>query len=130
MILDRDFDGNLTYRYAYLLVFTRSLLFATATTVICFFLGFPTALYIATQSANRRSLFLLLVSAPFVISLVVRAYGWVILLADGGIVNQAASALLGRVTGLGLLYTDIATEVPPVFRLPEAPGYAAASLVR
>ncbi|KWK77751.1 spermidine/putrescine ABC transporter permease [Burkholderia ubonensis] len=111
LILDRDFDGNLTYRYAYLLVFTRSLLFATATTVICFFLGFPTALYIATQSANRRSLFLLLVSAPFVISLVVRAYGWVILLADGGIVNQAASVLLGRVTGLGLLYTDIATMI-------------------
>ncbi|KUZ96524.1 spermidine/putrescine ABC transporter permease [Burkholderia ubonensis] len=111
LILDRDFDGNLTYRSAYLLVFMRSLLFASATTVTCFLLGFPTALYIATQSANRRSLFLLLVSAPFVVSLVVRAYGWVILLADGGLVNQAVNGVLGRVTGLGLLYTDIATMI-------------------
>ncbi|WDD90258.1 ABC transporter permease subunit (plasmid) [Burkholderia sp. FERM BP-3421] len=103
VVLEHDFDGSWIYRTAYISIFIRSFSFAALTTVLCLVTGLPTALFIATQRAARRSILLLLVAAPFVVSLVVRAYGWVILLADGGAVN--------RMTGMSLLYTDVATMI-------------------
>jgi spermidine/putrescine transport system permease protein len=103
VLFEHDFDGNWVYRTAYISIFVRSFSFAALTTALCFVMGLPTALFIATQRAARRSILLLLVAAPFVISLVVRAYGWVILLADGGAVNS--------MTGMSLLYTDGATMI-------------------
>ncbi|MBN3817857.1 ABC transporter permease subunit [Paraburkholderia sp. Se-20369] len=111
LIFEHDFDGNSVFRSAYLTIFFRSFFFAAATTIICILTGLPTALFIATQKSSRRTTFLLLVIAPFAISLVVRAYGWVILLADGGPVNQGLNALLGRPEALGILYSNTATMI-------------------
>ncbi|WGS44634.1 ABC transporter permease subunit [Burkholderia sp. JSH-S8] len=111
LIFEHDFDGNTVFRSAYPAIFFRSLLFATATTLLCILTGFPTALFIATQKSSRRTTFLLLVIAPFAISLVVRSYGWVILLADGGLVNQGLNALLDRPGASGILYSNAATMI-------------------
>ncbi|WP_230951493.1 ABC transporter permease subunit [Burkholderia stagnalis] len=111
LIFEHDFDGNTVFRSAYPAIFLRSFLFASATTLLCVLTGLPTALFIATQKASRRTIFLLLVIAPFAISLVVRAYGWVILLADGGLVNQGLNALLDRPGASGILYSNTATMI-------------------
>jgi putative spermidine/putrescine transport system permease protein len=81
----------------------RSLLAALIVTLIALALGFPYAYaMVRTGSAALRKLLLIGLFLPFFIGQVVRAYGWLIVLGNQGLINQ----LLG-VLGLGpykLLY--------------------------
>jgi spermidine/putrescine transport system permease protein len=115
LLFEHDFDGAVVFRSAYLLIFARSLLFATLTTLLCLITGLPTALYIATQPPERRPFLLVLIAAPFAVSLVVRAYGWVILLADGGMLNHLLNRVFPHSGELGLLYSDTATMIGLVY---------------
>ena len=50
-------------------------------------LGFPTALFLARTRSRAKPLLVYLVFVPMMISLVVRAYGWIVLLGYNGVVN-------------------------------------------
>lgn len=126
LVFDRDLDGNLVLQSGHLRIFARSIWLAAVTTAGCFVLGFPTALYIATRSHNTRNLLLILVSVPFWTSLVVRSYGWVVLLADNGLLNRGLKDLhlvhgelnvlyTSTATIIGLLYTFIPFMVLPLY---------------
>lgn len=111
LIFDRDFDGNLVFQIGHLRILARSIWLAAITTVGCFLLGFPTALFIATRSQNIRNLLLILVSVPFWTSLVVRSYAWVVLLADHGLLDSGLNSLHVVHGELDLLYTSTATII-------------------
>lgn len=51
-------------------------------------LGFPLALYIWRAKPAVRSLLIFITIAPILISVVVRAYGWIVLLSNRGLVNS------------------------------------------
>ena len=57
-----------------------------------------------------RSIFLLVMLAPLLVSVVVRAFGWSMLLGPEGLVNQAAAALLG-IGPVKMLYTETAVVI-------------------
>lgn len=93
----------------YLEIFWRTLRLAALTTLICGLLGVPEAYILARMRHPWRSIFLLVIIGPLLVSVVVRAFGWSMLLGSGGLVVQAGQAL-----GLDvprLLYTETAIVI-------------------
>jgi putative spermidine/putrescine transport system permease protein len=65
-------------------------------TVLCLLLGYPAAYYmVRVRSTMYRTILYAVVVSPLLISVIVRSYGWVVLLANNGVVN-------GTLVGLGL----------------------------
>jgi putative spermidine/putrescine transport system permease protein len=72
----------------------RSLLAAAVVTAVCLTLAFPYAYAMTrTRSARLRKLLLVGLFLPFFIGQVVRAYGWLIVLGQEGLANDALGAL-------------------------------------
>ena len=90
-------------------IFLRTFRLSALTTLICIVVGAPEAYVLSRMRSPWRSVFLLVVLAPLLVSVVVRAFGWSMLLGPTGLVNEATQALgLGRVR---LLYTETAVVV-------------------
>jgi putative spermidine/putrescine transport system permease protein len=58
------------------------------TSLLALLLGVPLALYIRKARPGVRSLLIFITIAPILISVVVRAYGWIVLLSNRGLVNS------------------------------------------
>ncbi|MDJ1158687.1 ABC transporter permease [Chelatococcus sp. SYSU_G07232] len=90
----------------YFTVFFRTFWMAGLTTLITVLIGAPEACVLSRMRNPWRSIFLLVVVAPLLVSVVVRAFGWSMLLGPEGPVNKALALL-----GLGpvrFLYTPVA----------------------
>lgn len=112
-LFQSDFVGNVSFDPRYLTVFLESFQQALITTIVCFILAFPLALWIATRPARLQSLLVLLVTIPFWTSLLVRTYAWMLILNDNGVLNSAAGLV-----GLGpfeLLYTPFASQIGLIY---------------
>ena len=84
-------------------VATRSLIGALIVTAVTLMLAFPYAyLMVRTPSAVLRKVLLIALFLPFFVGQVVRAYGWLIILGNQGMVNEALG-LVG-VPPMRLLY--------------------------
>jgi len=115
VVFDRDWDGARVLQQGYLEIFARSVTMALLTTAGCLLIGFPTALFMATRSRKWKAALLILITIPFWTCVVVQMYGWIIVIADEGLVNQIL-ARVGLMQGpLGLLYTDFATLIGLVY---------------
>lgn len=91
----------------FLKIFWRTLWIAALTTAICVVVGAPQAYILSRMSKRWRSIFLLVVLSPLLVSLVVRAFGWSMLLGPNGPIGMAAAKL-----GLGsLMYTPTAIVI-------------------
>nr|WP_310159054.1 ABC transporter permease [Bosea sp. BE125] len=62
----------------------------TLLTLVC---SYPIALYLHRSSGTWRTILLVLVISPLLTSAVVRTYGWIAILSDSGLVNNALSAI-------------------------------------
>ena len=90
-------------------IFFRTGWVAGLTTLLCVLIGAPEAYILSRMGSPWRSIFLLVILAPLLVSVVVRAFGWSLLLGPNGIVNQMLEAVgIGRVR---MLYTPIAVVV-------------------
>ncbi|CAO3435009.1 ABC transporter permease [Azospirillum endophyticum] len=88
----------------YLEIFLRTFRISALATAICVVIGVPEAYILSRMSNPWRSIFLLVILAPLLVSVVVRAFGWSMLLGPEGPVNGALIALgIGR---MKLLYTE------------------------
>lgn len=97
----------------FLLVLWRSILIALKTTVICLFLGYPAAYFIARSSERVQNILVLSITLPTWINMLVRTYAWIGLLSEGGIFQRLLSLI-----GLGnteLLYTEGAVLLGMVY---------------
>jgi len=141
-LFERDlFDESLIFSPAYLQIYARSFAQALVATVACFLIGFPTAYYIATQPARKKYMWVLLITVPYWINLLIRTIAMLFLIRNEGPLNHAllfagvidsplqiAYTNLG--VGIGLIYTYLPFMVLPVyaaidrfdFRLVEAAG--------
>ncbi len=93
----------------YLGIFWRTLRIAALTTLICAIIGAPEAYILARMRNPWRSVFLLVIIGPLLVSVVVRAFGWSMLLGSQGLVNQALQ-LVG-LPSARLLYTETAIVI-------------------
>lgn len=90
-------------------VFARTGWVALLATLICIAIGTPEAYILSRMRPPWRSAFLLVILAPLLVSVVVRAFGWSLVLGPAGFVNQFFEAVgIGRVR---MLYTPIAVVV-------------------
>ena len=93
----------------YLGIFWRTFWMSALVAVICVLLGAPEAYVLSRMGNPWRSILLLVVLAPLLVSVVVRAFGWSMLLGPEGLVN----GMLGLV-GIGpvkILYTETAVII-------------------
>ena len=93
----------------YQTIFLRTFGIAALTTALCVAIGAPEAYVLSKMRDPWRSAFLLVILAPLLVSVVVRAFGWSMLLGTAGIVNQ-----IFGVFGLGpfkLEYTTFAIVI-------------------
>ena len=93
----RHYVRLLTDSY-YLEIIGRTLALGLAVTVATLVIGYPVALFLARTRSRWRSWLTLLVVFPLMLNLVVRTFGWIALLAQNGLVNQALQAI-GLVDG-------------------------------
>lgn len=90
-------------------IFWRTFWISGLVTLICVLVGAPEAYVLSRMRNPWRSVLLLVVLAPLLVSVVVRAFGWSMLLGPEGAVNG-----LLRLVGIGpvkMLYTEIAVIV-------------------
>ena len=72
----------------YFKTYLASLKYALATTVLCLFIGYPFAYFMARAKATVQPALLMLVMLPFWTSFLLRVYAWRGLLTEGGWVAE------------------------------------------
>lgn len=72
----------------YLEIFGRTALMSAIVTVLCVVLGVPETIIISRMRGRWRGVFLLIILAPLLISVVVRTLGWSILMGNNGLINK------------------------------------------
>ena len=120
----------------YLATYAQSLLYAGATTLVCLFIGYPFAYFMARSPATVQPLLLMGVMLPFWTSFLLRVYAWKGLLdAETGWIGTFLNAIgadqlllpLGLITAegqymytpfsliLGMVYTYLPFMVLPLY---------------
>ena len=97
----------------FLLILWRSIMIAVKTTVICLFLGYPVAYFIARSKEHVQNILVLCITIPMWINMLVRTYAWIGLLSEGGLIQRIFSLI-----GFGnteLLYTEAAVLLGMVY---------------
>ena len=80
-------------------------------TVVSLVLGYPTAYFMARSKSRMKKVMIIIILFPFLVSAVVRSYGWMVLLGQKGIVNQFLLGI-GLITEpLKMLNTEFAVIV-------------------
>lgn len=74
-------------------IFGRTFVLGLLVTVCCILIGVPEAYVLSRLSSVWRSVFLLVVLGPLLISVVVRTLGWALLFGSNGILSMTAQAL-------------------------------------
>ena len=97
----------------FLLILWRSIMIAVKTTVICLFLGYPVAYFIARSKERVQNILVICITIPMWINMLVRTYAWIGLLSEGGLIQRIFSLI-----GFGnteLLYTEAAVLLGMVY---------------
>ena len=90
-------------------IFWRTFWISGLVTLICLAIGAPEAYVLSRMGDPWRSIFLLVVLAPLLVSVVVRAFGWSMLLGPQGVFNSALRAV--GLEPVRILYTEAAVII-------------------
>lgn len=98
--------------YAELIV--NSIVVSLGITLLTLLCSYPIALYLHRSTGTWRTVLLVLVISPLLTSAVVRTYGWIAILAENGLVNNALASfglpklrLMFNTTGVVIGLTEI-----------------------
>ena len=97
----------------FLKILFLSLRIALITTILCVLIGYPVAYAIAQASPARQNFYILLITLPMWINMLVRTYAWIGILADNGVINNILQFL--GMAPTKLLYTDFAVTLGMVY---------------
>ncbi len=111
LLFERDLAGNMSFNGDYLAIFARSFRLAAITTLLTLAISLPTALYMTTLTRRRAAFVLFLVTIPFWTNLLVRNFAWILILRNGGTLDQVLQWLGLTSASLDILYTPLATGI-------------------
>ncbi|MBX6351353.1 MAG: ABC transporter permease [Clostridia bacterium] len=74
-------------------ILARTIGYAALTAFAALVLGYPLAYHLVRQTGARRAVLMVFVLAPLLVDVVIRSYGWMVLLADTGLVNSLLAQL-------------------------------------
>ena len=115
-LFERDFfDESLTFSTAYLEIYSRSFVQALVATVACFLIGFPTAYFIATRPEAQKNMWILLVTVPYWINLLIRTIAMLFLIRDQGPLNHALISMGLIETPIHIAYTNFGVGIGLVY---------------
>jgi len=77
----------------YLMVIGQTLLFGIVVTAICAVVGYPMGYAVARSGRQVKALLILIVVAPLLVNVVVRSFGWMVILGGAGAVNAGLRAI-------------------------------------
>lgn len=97
----------------FLEVLYRSLIIAVGTTIACLLIGYPAAYYIAKSSEKLKMRWVLIITLPTWINMLVRTYAWTGILQDDGVINSFLG--LFGIGPISFLYTDFAVILGMVY---------------
>lgn len=86
----------------------RSIKVGLLAMLACVFLAYPIAILMARSTPRARAYATLLLFSPLLASVVVRSFGWMILLGPSGALDSLGAALGWSETGGGILYSETA----------------------
>ena len=92
-------------------VLIDTLLLGLTTTPICLLLGYPVAFHLARTRSRWASLLYVLVLSPLLVGVVVRSFGWLILLSGNGVINRALIDMGWIDTGLQLMNNRLGVTI-------------------
>ncbi|MCQ8780659.1 ABC transporter permease [Mangrovibrevibacter kandeliae] len=92
-------------------IFLRTLRISLCTTLLAAVLGAPEAYILHRMSSPWRSIFLLVMLGPLLISVIARTLGWAMLLGATGVVNQTLIALGLIQTPVEFMYAETGVVV-------------------
>jgi len=90
-------------------VLWRTVWISALTTLFCVVLAYPLALFLARS--KHRNLWLILVISPWLVSIVVRTFGWMVLLGVRGVMNTALRDLGLIDAPIRILFTPTAVLI-------------------
>ncbi|RMF83677.1 MAG: ABC transporter permease [Nitrospinota bacterium] len=77
----------------YLRIMLQTFLLGFGITVFTLLLGYPCAYFIARTRSRWKPFFVFMVITPLMVSIIIRSYGWMVLLGDAGLLNTLLLAL-------------------------------------
>jgi putative spermidine/putrescine transport system permease protein len=95
----------------YQAILLRTLRIAATVTLLSLLLGYPLAYFLARTRSAWRGVLMFLVIAPLMSGVIVRTYGWIVLLGAEGAINRAMIALGLIARPLQMLNTEFAVIV-------------------
>jgi len=101
----------------YLKILFDSLAISLITTLVCLFLGYPFAYFVAKTPRKYRALFLMMIILPFWTNSLIRTYAWIILLRSEGIINTYLMNLHIINAPLPLLYNEGSVLIGMVYTM-------------
>jgi putrescine transport system permease protein len=107
----RDNEGGVLFKTLYVEAYLRSIWYAFTTAVICLFIGYPFAYFIARSAPSIRPALLMMVMLPFWTSFLLRVYAWKGILADQGVINKFLMAVGITSEPIQMLYTNVSMLV-------------------
>jgi spermidine/putrescine transport system permease protein len=105
------FTDTLVLADANLTIFWRSVKLSLMTTITTFLVGFPTAWFIATRSAQARALWLFLITIPFWTNLLIRTYAINEVIRNEGLMNTVLLKIGVISEPIRVIYTDTAVFI-------------------
>lgn len=111
----------------YIPIYLRSIYIAFLTTIICLFIGYPVAYFIALKvKPENKILYLFLIIVPLWTSFLIRTYAWILILRDEGLINlfllkiglidKPLSLLYNEFSVLlGLIYGELPFMILPIY---------------
>ena len=106
-----DGGGMVWGQTIYIEAYMTSVKYAFWTTVLCLFIGYPFAYFIARAKASAQPALLMLVMLPFWTSFLLRVYAWKGILADQGVLNNLLMWLGITSEPIQMLYTNVSMLV-------------------
>lgn len=88
--------------------FWRTIRVAVSVTLITIILGYPLAIGFLRASTRLQPILLTMLVFPLMVSVVVRAYGWIVVLSPSGILNQLLMGIGILSQPIEVLHTELA----------------------
>jgi len=93
----------------YLTILMRTIILSIRISIICFILGYPLAYWLARLESRYKIIFLMMVVFPFMSSVILRAYGFMVILGNRGIINSGLIAM--GLPPIQLIWNDIGVTI-------------------
>ena len=76
----------------YASLFGNSILVAVGVALLTLVIGYPFAYFLVKWAGKRRNLLLWIIYTPLIVSVITRVFGWMIITADSGLINNLLQA--------------------------------------